>query len=38
VARECSQYTRNAVDKERCIGAAIQILGLLEGYEVKQGK
>ena len=30
VARACSQYTRNAVEKDRCVGAAIQILGLLE--------
>jgi hypothetical protein len=36
VARECSHYTESPVPKERCVGAATQILWLLEGYEVKQ--
>jgi hypothetical protein len=38
VARECSHYTESPVPKERCVGAATQILWLLEGYEVKQPK
>lgn len=38
VARECSMYTERPVEAERCVGAATQILWLLDGYEVKQPK
>jgi len=38
VARECSHYTESPIPKERCVGAAMQIMWLLDGYEVKQPK
>lgn len=38
IARECSTYSDSPIGKERCIGAAIQILGLVEQSKPVQGK